>query len=81
MAKRDYYEILGISKGAGADEIKKAYRTNGTRSIEFRIQQLKNLRNGLEEMKDELCQAIGKDLGRGEFYAYISEIHLIRVEI
>ena len=32
MAKRDYYEVLGVSKNASEDDIKRAYRR---RAIKF----------------------------------------------
>jgi len=33
MAKRDYYEVLGVAKGASQDEIKKAFRKKPTRYL------------------------------------------------
>lgn len=32
---------------------------------------------GLEEMKDEISDAVTKDLGRGYFYTYLSEIYYV----
>ena len=53
MAKRDYYEILGVDKGASKDEIKKAYR-----KIAIKYHPDKNPNNKeAEEMFKEAAEA------------------------
>ena len=49
-------------------DLKLAFKTGKTRHIDWRINQLKSLKKGLEEMKMEICDAIEQDLGRDNFY-------------
>jgi molecular chaperone DnaJ len=33
MAKRDYYEVLGVARDAGEDDLKKSYRKLAIRKL------------------------------------------------
>jgi len=35
--------------------------------------------DGLEEMKDEIAEAIAKDLGRGPFYSFCAEVYFVKL--
>ena len=63
------------------NDLKEAFKSGKTRDYQFKLQQLRSLSNGLEEMKEELCGAAELDLGRGKFLTYIAEVGSMRTEI
>jgi len=74
MAKRDYYEILGIARGAGADEIKKAYRVKAKELHPDRNQddpeaesRFKEVNEAYDILKDENRKAAYDRYGHAAF--------------
>ncbi len=74
MAKRDYYDVLGIARGAGADEIKKAYRVKAKELHPDRNQddpeaesRFKEVNEAYDVLKDENRKAAYDRYGHAAF--------------
>jgi aldehyde dehydrogenase (NAD+) len=57
------------------------FRTGQTQNLEFRIDQLKRLRQAILEHEDAILKALKTDLNKPAFEAYFAEIRLITEEI
>lgn len=60
---------------------KQFFATGRTRSVEFRIAQLKKLRDTLKAREDDMLKALKKDLGKAPFEAYGSEVGFVYEEL
>lgn len=62
-------------------EQQQLFASNKTKDIDFRIGQLKKLKNVLKSNEKLLYQAIYKDFGKSEFETYASELALVYYEL
>jgi molecular chaperone DnaJ len=74
MAKRDYYDILGVARGASAEELKKAYRTKAKELHPDRNAdnpqaeaQFKEVNEAYDVLKDEQRKAAYDRFGHAAF--------------
>ena len=57
------------------------FKTNETKSVEFRKKQLYKLAEVIEEYKPQIYDALKKDLNKSEYEAFLTEVNIVMQEI
>ncbi len=57
------------------------FNSNQTKDVDFRIEQLKKLKQLLKTNETDICQAIHNDFGKSEFESYLTELSVLYHEI
>ena len=58
MQKRDYYDVLGVSKNANAKELKKAYRKLAVQYHPDKIQETKQQKKNLKKRQKHTIYSV-----------------------
>lgn len=53
------------------------FYTHATKNIDFRIKQLRNLKEGIKKYENEIFTALYKDLGKDKFESYATEVGFV----
>lgn len=64
-----------------AANLKEFFNTNRTKDVNFRIKQLKNLRDTIKHYEPEIVQALRDDLRKSDFEIYTTEIGFVLKEL
>ncbi len=57
------------------------FQTGITRDVDFRIEQLKRLKDAIEEYETEIFEALKKDLNKSPISSYLTEMALVKTEL
>ncbi len=66
---------------SAAEELRSSFRSGKTKSLQWRIGQLKAMEKMLKDGTKALCEALWKDLRKNNFEAWLSEIGTLEKEL
>ncbi|HDR7794287.1 TPA: aldehyde dehydrogenase [Bacillus luti] len=59
------------------EEHKEFFHKGATKTLQFRLEQLRKLKDGIQRYEKRIIRALHQDLGKSEFEAYLTEVGIV----